>query len=70
VAFLCLSYWVFWIENNSVSVAPLIRKPPVIASSTNFWDSFGRVEVYVLTVPQTLNRWRLVFFWAFFFFSH
>ncbi len=31
---------------------------PQALPSTSFWDSFGKTEVYVLTIPLTLNRWR------------
>ena len=31
---------------------------PQVSASASFWDTFGKAEVFVLTIPATLNRWR------------
>lgn len=37
---------------------PSVVVLPSAVVSPSFWDTFGRVEVFVLTINETLNRWR------------
>jgi hypothetical protein len=42
---------------RSGAVAPR-RTPSPVNGARNFWDKFGRAEVFVIAVPATMNRWR------------
>jgi predicted lysophospholipase L1 biosynthesis ABC-type transport system permease subunit len=43
-----------WVARGEGATPP----PSPGSAPASFWDSFGRAEVFVLTVPVTLNRWR------------
>ena len=45
-----------WARSEGATATP--RPTAQGSAAASFWDTFGKAEVFVLTIPATMNRWR------------